>query len=52
MSERKERVVKVLIVLAILLVFTGTGFISSFERLYSGVTIAMLILIYLDGGDE
>ena len=51
MSERKERVVKVLIILAILLVFTGTGFVS-FERLYSGVTIAMLILIYLDGGGE
>ena len=51
MSERKERVVKVLLILAILLVFSGTGFIS-FERLYSGVTIAMLILIYLDGGGE
>lgn len=49
MSERKERAIKVLIILAILLVFTGTGFVS-FERLYSGVTVAMLILIYLDGG--
>lgn len=51
MSERKERVIKVLIILAILIVFSGIGFIS-FERLYFGVTIAMLILIYLDGGGE
>lgn len=51
MSERKERTIKVLIIIAILIVLSGTGFVS-FERLYSGVTVAMLILIYLDGGGK
>lgn len=51
MSERMERVIIVTIILAIYLVLSSIDF-TSFERLSSGVTIAMLILIYLDGGGE
>lgn len=51
MSERKERAIKVAILLVFLYLLAWVLSVP-IDSIYSGTILAMLILIYLDGGNK